>query len=38
MPAQDPKTGLPEATRVCTGSARPKISASLQIVVDWPQE
>jgi hypothetical protein len=37
MPAQDPKTGIPEATRVCSGSARPKISASFQIVVDWPQ-
>jgi hypothetical protein len=34
---QDPKTGIPEATRVCSGSARPKISASFQIVVDWPQ-
>ena len=31
MPAQNPKTGIPAATRVCTGSGRPKISASFQI-------
>ena len=35
MPVREPKVGIPEAARLRSGPARPKISASFQIVVDW---
>ena len=36
IPAQDPKTGMPSAMRLRSGSASPKMSISFQIVVDSP--